>query len=154
MNAFWSATQSVWEREMGKIVNSHKNSREKLEKVLKTVFETQNTRFSWLIQVTSRQGHPPKHFKPKVLKKLAKCFLPLEISLARESRAKSRKSLCTLRDWTFHLRTSRQNPPVSSRLWHATWMTRDWVAKTGQHCFWIFFFFFFFCENKILSKNT
>ena len=36
------------EKEMGKTVNSHKNSREKIEKVFKTVFEMQNTRFSRL----------------------------------------------------------------------------------------------------------
>ena len=55
-----------------------------------------------------------------------------------QSRAEPWKSLCTPRDWTFHSRTSRQNRPASSRLWHATWMARDWVAKTGQHCFWNF----------------
>ena len=41
--------------------------------------------------------------------KFSKCFLRLEGLLARESRAKPRKSLCTLRDWTLHSRTSRQN---------------------------------------------
>ena len=33
----------------------------------------------------SRQFHPPKHFKPKVFEKFAKCFSRLEVSLARES---------------------------------------------------------------------
>ena len=76
----------------------------------------------------------------KFWKKFAKCFSRLEVSLARESQAKSRKSLCTPRDWTFHSRTSHQNWPASSQLWHVTWMTRDCVAKTGQHCFWNFHF--------------
>ena len=113
----------------------------KTEKVLKTVFETQNTHFSRLIEVTNQSPrHPPKHFKPKVLKKFAKCFSRLEVSLARKSQVEPRKSLCTPRDWTFHSRKSHQNRPASSWLWHATWMTCNWVAKTGQHCFWNFHF--------------
>ena len=64
---------------------------------------------------TSRQGHPPKHFKPKNLKKFAKCFSQLEVSLTRESWAEPRKSLRTPHD-TFHLRTSHQTYPASSRL--------------------------------------
>ena len=60
----------------------------KTEKVLKTVFKTQNTHFSRLIQVTNQSPrHPPKHFKPKVLKKFAKCFSRLEVSLARKLQA-------------------------------------------------------------------
>jgi len=34
---------------------------------------------------------------------------------------------------------------------HATGLTRDQVARTGQHCFWKFDTF---CKNKILSKNN
>ena len=49
------------EREMGKTVNNHKNSREKLKKVLKTVFEMKNTRFSRLKQVASKS--PGSHAK-------------------------------------------------------------------------------------------
>ena len=94
----------------------------------------------WYKSPVSRQGHPPKHFKPKVLKKFAKCFSRLEVSLAKESRVESWKSLCTPRDWTFHSRTSRQNWPASSQQWHATCMTRDWVIKIRQHCFWNFQF--------------
>ena len=73
MNAFWSETWSVWETEMGKTVNSHKNSREKLKKKknLKTVFETQNTRFSQLIQVASQSlGSPAKTLQAKSFKKI------------------------------------------------------------------------------------
>ena len=68
----------------------------------------------------------------------------------RESWAEPQKSLCNPCDWTFHSRTSRQHWPASSRLWHATWLTRDWVAKTGQKWFLKFSVF----KNKILSKNS
>ena len=44
------------EKEMGKTVNSHIKSREKLKKFKETVFETQNTRFSQLKQV-ARASH-------------------------------------------------------------------------------------------------
>ena len=77
------------EKEMGKTVNSHKNSREKIEKVLKTVFEMQNTRFSRLKQVTSKPpGQAAKTLKYKIVKKFSKCFSRLEGLLARELRAK------------------------------------------------------------------
>ena len=83
-------------------VNRHKKFEGKTEKVLKTIFEMQNTLFSRLIQVASQSPvHLPKHFKPKDLKKFVRCFLRLEVSLARESRTELRKSLCTPRDWTF-----------------------------------------------------
>ena len=42
------------EKEMGKIVNSHKKSREKLKKFKETVFETQNMHFSRLKQVANK----------------------------------------------------------------------------------------------------
>ena len=140
MNAFWSETRSVWEREMGKTVNSHENSRETLKN--KFFFKKLSLKCKTRVFCDwyNRQFHPPKHFKPKVLKKFAKCFSRLEVSLARESWVELRKSLCTPRDWTFHSRTSCQNRPGSSRQWHVTWMTRDWVAKTGQHYFWNFQF--------------
>ena len=42
---------------------------------LKTIFETQNTRFLQLIQVANQSPrHPPKHFKPKDLKNLLSVF--------------------------------------------------------------------------------
>ena len=101
----------------------------------------QNTRFSRLIQVISQSpGSPAKTLQAKRFEKFAKCFSQLEVSLARESRVEPRKSLCTPRDWTFHSQTSHQNWPASSRLWHATWLTHDWVAKLGQYCFWNFQF--------------
>ena len=42
---------------------------------LKTIFETQNTRFLQLIQVANQSPrHPPKHFNPKDLKILQSVF--------------------------------------------------------------------------------
>ena len=79
-------------------------------------------------------GQATKTLKVKIVKKFSRCFSRLEGIPVRESW----KSLCTFRDWTFHSRTSRQNRPASSWLWHATWMTRNWVAKTRQHYFWNF----------------
>ena len=56
----------------------------------------QNMHFSRLRQVASQSPrHLLKHFKPKDLKKFAKCFSRLEVSLARELRAEPQKSLCT-----------------------------------------------------------
>ena len=77
----------------------------------------------------------------QIMKKISKCFLWLKGLPARELRAEPWNSLCTLRDRTFHLRTSRQNWLISSRLWQKTCLTCDWVAKTGQHCFWKFSIF-------------
>ena len=55
--------------------------------------------------------------------------------------------------WLGHWLASelRKNICVGSRLGHATRPTLDWVAKTGQHCFWKFWHF---CKNKRLSKNN
>ena len=45
------------------------------KKNLKTIFETQNTRFLQLIQVANQSPrHPPKHFNPKDLKILQSVF--------------------------------------------------------------------------------
>ena len=67
----------------------------KTEKVLKTIFETQNTHFSRLRQVdtASRQN-----IQRQNCEKFSKCFSRLEGLPARESRAEPRKSLCTPRD--------------------------------------------------------
>ena len=76
------------EREMGKTVNSHKRSREKLKKVLKTVFEKQNMRFLRLKQVANKSpGKAAKTLKVKIMKKISKCFSRLEGLPVRESQA-------------------------------------------------------------------
>ena len=63
------------EIEMGKIVNSHKNSRENTEKVLKTLFETQNTRFSRLKWVANKSlGLAAKTLKDKIVKNFLSVF--------------------------------------------------------------------------------
>ena len=71
-----SDTKCLGEFQLREKVNSHKKFKGKLKKFLKTNFETQNTGFSRLKQVASKSlGSTPKHFKPKDLKKFAKCFL-------------------------------------------------------------------------------
>ena len=94
------------------------------------------SRLRWIANKSPRQA--AKILKVKIMKKISKCFLRMEGQPVRESRAELRNSLCTPRDWTFYLRTCRQNWPGSSRLWHATCLLHDWVAKTRQHCFWNF----------------
>ena len=105
-----------------------------------------NTCFSWLKWVTTKSPvQAAKTLKDKSLKNFSKCFSRLEGLLARESRAEPRKSLSNPRDWTFHSWTSCQKWPASTRLRLATWLTRDWVTKTGQN--WIFEIFKFWNQN-------
>ena len=113
-----SVTRSVWVRFSWERNGEQSQKFEgKTEKVLKIVFETQNTRFSRLKQVTSKSpGQAAKTLKDKIVKKFSKCFSRLEGLPARELRAEPRKSLCTPRDWTIHLRTSRQNQHTSLQL--------------------------------------
>ena len=152
MEAFSKETRSVWERYFGEDNEQSLKLERKLKKFWKTVLKTQNKRFSQLKWVANKSpGLATKTLKDKIVKKISKCFSRLKGLPARESRAEPRKSLCNPCDWTFHSRTSHQNWHASTRLNFATWMTRDWVAKTGQHCF---LKFFSFCKNKILSKNT
>ena len=99
----------------------------------------------WNESPKSHQIKPPKHSRTKNLKNFSKCFSRLEGLLASESRAELRKSLSKPRDWTFHSRTTRQKWPVKTRLRLATWLTRDWGAKTGQN--WVFEIFRFFKQN-------
>ena len=69
-------------KEIGKTVNSHKKSREKLKKFKETIFEMQNTRFLRLKQVAkaSRQNTQSQNCE-----KFSKCFSRLEGLPARES---------------------------------------------------------------------
>ena len=66
------------------------------------IFMTKSSRVQ--VAKASRQNTWKKTFE-----KFSKCFSRLEVPLTRESRSESRKSLCTLHDWTFHPRTSRQH---------------------------------------------
>ena len=93
-------TWRVWERvDMGKTMNRHKSSREKLIYLRKT----RNFR-DWVKSRASHQGQSPKHLKHK--------FWKICLSVFRDwkfyPRGKLRKSLCTPRDWNLHRRTSRQ----------------------------------------------
>ena len=84
-----SVTWSVWVRFSWERNGEDKQSQKfegKTEKVLKAVFETQNTRFLWLKQVTNKSpGQAAKTFKDKIVKKISKCFSRLEGLPARES---------------------------------------------------------------------
>ena len=62
------------EVQIGKTMNSHRSSREK-PKGFKTVFKTQNTRFSRLSQVASKSpGSAARTLKTQILKNFSKCF--------------------------------------------------------------------------------
>ena len=81
-NGDWDVWHRVFrsdsvEREMGKTVNSHKNSREntKKKKIKKTLFETQNTRFSRLKWIANKSpGLAAKSLKDKIVKKFLSVF--------------------------------------------------------------------------------
>ena len=131
---------------MRETMNNHKKIEGK-QKSLKTapIFAKTRVFRDWSESPQSRQFKPPKHSKTQVWKKISKCFSWLEGLPASESRTELWKSLSNPRDWTFHSRTSRQKWPAKTRLRLATWLTRDWVAKTGQN--WIFEIFRFFKQN-------
>ena len=130
-------TECLGMRQLREKMNSHKSSREKLKKIKKLPLFLPNTRFSRLKRVANKSlVQAAKTLKDKSLKNFSKCFSQLEDLSARESRAESRKSLSNPHDWTLHSRTSRQKWPANTRLRAVTWLTRDWVAKTGQK--WIF----------------
>ena len=67
---------------------------------------------------TSRKPEPRKAWKPRFLKNILSLFS----------------------DWSIYPPMSRQwvvkNLCMGSWLGHAMGPTRDWVARTGQHCFW------------------
>ena len=82
------------EREMGKSVNSHKNSRENTKKVLKTLFEMQNTCFSRLKWVTNKSpGLAAKTLKDKIVKNFLSVFRDWKV-YPQGSRELSRENLC------------------------------------------------------------
>ena len=97
-NGDWDVWHRVFEsdsveREMGKTVNNHKNSRKNTEKVLKTLFETQNTHFSWLKWVANKSpGLAAKTFKDKIVKNFLSVFCNWKIYL-RGSRELSHGNL-------------------------------------------------------------
>ena len=139
-------TRSVWEGDSWERRWTVTKVRGKTEKDLKTAhifakhtfFATEESHHK--IASSSRQNTQRQKFK-----NFSKCFSRLEGLPVRESRAKPPKSLSNPRGWTFHSRTSRQKWPEKMRLRLATWLTRDWVAKTRQK--WIFEIFRFFKQN-------
>ena len=125
-NGDWDVWHRVFgsdsvKREMEKTVNSHKNSRENTEKVLKTLFETQNTRFSRLKWVVNKSpGLVAKTLKDKIVKNFLSVFWDWKV-YPRGSRELSHKNPCV--------------PLVTGPF------TREQVAKTGQYCFFKIFQF-------------
>ena len=132
--------RSVWEGDILERIWTVTNVRGKTEKDLKIA--PISAKHAFFATEVSCQVKPPKHSKIEFLKKFSKCFLRMEGLPARESW----KSLSNPRDWTFHSQTSHQNWPANSRLRPATWLTRDWVAKTGQKRIYEIFIF--------LEQNT
>ena len=127
-------------------MNSHKSSRGNWKRFKNCPYFCQTRVFrDWSESPPSRQVKPPKHSKTEFWKKFSKCFSQLEGLPATKSRAKPQKSLSTPRDWTFHSRTSCQKWFAKTWLRLATWLTRDWVVKTGQK--WIFKIFRFLKQN-------
>ena len=114
-----------WERN-GENSYSHKKSREKIEQVLKNGFW--KAKHTFFATETSRQSNPPKHSKSKLWKKFLSVFCDWKV-YPRGSHELSRENLCvTLTTGPF---TREQVAKIDTR-------AHDWVAKTGQHCFWNF----------------
>ena len=135
----------------------------------------QNTHFSWLSQVVRKSPGPTaRTLERKIFEKFSKCFSRLEVSLMRESRSEPRKSLCTFRDWTFHLWISCQiesRETLKTQMWLGHWLAseprkifvwvRNWdmrlnqpVTKSPKQGNTVFEILTDFCKNKILSKNN
>ena len=144
-------TQSVcvsfsWERNREDSEQSQKVEG-KIKKVLKTVFETQNTRFSRLKQV-ARASH--QNTQSQNYEKISNCFSRLEGLPTRESRAEPQKSMYPPR-----LDLSLVNKsPKSTRELAAVACDLDDPRLSRQNRATLFLNSFSFCKNKVLSKNT
>ena len=87
-------TEHLERRQLREKMNSHKKFEGKLKKILKTAFTVQNTRFLRLCKSPeSRQIHPPKHFKTKVLKNFLSIFRDWK-SYSQGSRELGCENLC------------------------------------------------------------
>ena len=81
------------EKEMGKTVNSHKKSREKLKNLKETIFETQNTCFSRLKQVANKSlEQAAKTLKVRIVKNFLSVFCDWKV-YSRGSHELSRENL-------------------------------------------------------------
>ena len=111
------------------------------KKKLKTVFETQNTRFSQLIQVANQSlGHPPKHFKPKDLKILLSVFRDWK-SHSQGSCELSHENLCIplmTRPFTCE-QVAKTNPRAHGCSMRLRWFATE-SPKQGNTVFEIFSF--------------
>ena len=146
-----SDMECLGEFQLREKVNSHKKLEGKTEKVLKTVFEMQNTRFSRLKQVAIKSPRQAaKTLKDKIVKIFLSVFCGWKV-YPRGSCELSRKNLCV---------------PLATRPF-----TREQVAKNNSRARGCsmrlgrlatespkqdntIFENFSFCKNKVLSKNT
>ena len=112
----------------------------------------QNMHFSRLRQVASQSPrHPPKHFKPKDLKKFAKCFFATR-SLTHE-RVMSRATKISMYSLRLDLPLANKSPKTTREL-TAVACDLDNPRPSCQNRATLFLKIFNFCKNKILSKNT
>ena len=151
-------TRSIWsdsvEREMGKIVNSHKNSRENTEKKFKKPSSKCKTRVfrDWNESPTSRQGKPPKRLKTKLWKNFLSVFRDWKV-YPRGSRELSHENLYV--PLAIGLFTCEQVAKINTQARGWSMRLRWPVTKSPKQGNTVFENFqFFFCKNKILSKNT
>ena len=90
----------------------------------------------WNKSPVSHQGKPRNTLKPKVLKNFLSVFHDWKV-YPRGSRELSHENLCD--PSRLDLPPTNKSPRQTCE--HATGLTRDRVAKTGQNCFWNFWYF-------------
>ena len=152
-NGVWGVFGSVSvEKEIGKTVNSHKKSREKLKKFKEIVFETQNMCFLRLKWVANKSpGQAAKTLKDKIVKNISKCFSWLE-SLPYEGVVSWAAKISVYPSW-LDLSLANKSPKITRKLAAVACDLDDpWLSCQNRAT--LFLKFFSFCKNKVLSKNT
>ena len=104
----------------------------------------------WGKSLVSRQIHPPKHFKPKVLKKFLSDFRDWK-SYSRRSHELSRENLCV--PLTTKPSTREQVAKIDRRARDCGMRLVLPATESPKHDNTVFWNFLFL-KNKILSKNT
>ena len=123
-----------------------------LRKILKTLFETQNTRFSRLKWVANKlPGLAAKTLKDKIVKNFLSVFRDWKV-YPRESRELSHENLCVPLVW-LDLSLANKSPKLTREL-AAEFRNLDDPQLSRQNRATLFLKFFSFYKNKILSKNT
>ena len=139
------------EREIGKIVNNHKNLRENIEKVLKTLFEMQNTLFLQLKWVANKSpGLAAKTLKDKIMKNFLSVF---HVGRSTHEGVTSWVVKISVYPSRLDLSLSNKSPKLTREL-AAEFHDLGDSRLSRQNRATLFLKFFSFCKNKILSKNT